>query len=49
MITITKEEYDDLWDDKHFLQCLRNAGVDNWEGYDFAVEEYQRDLDDEPC
>jgi len=27
-------------DDMVFLTCLRNAGVDNWEGYDFAIEEY---------
>jgi hypothetical protein len=33
--------YDKLLDDSDFLDCLRGAGVDNWDGYDIAVEEYQ--------
>lgn len=37
-ITISKEEYDSLIEDQRFLECLRNAGVDNWEGYDYAME-----------
>jgi len=41
MVTITKEEYSELCDDSLFLNCLRGAGVDNWDGYDFAVEAYQ--------
>lgn len=40
MVTIKKSEYDSLNDDSLFLNCLRNAGVDNWDGYDFACEEY---------
>lgn len=47
MITIPKELYDDLIDDQQFLNCLQSAGVDNWEGYDYAVEEYQSMKDDE--
>lgn len=39
-ITISKKEYDSLKDDAFCLQCLQNAGVDNWQGYDFAMEEY---------
>lgn len=38
MVTITKEEYDSLVSDSEFLDCLRAAGVDNWEGYDTAQE-----------
>lgn len=41
-VTISVEEYDRLMDDSIFLNCLRNAGVDNWDGYDFACEEYQQ-------
>lgn len=26
--------------DAFFYQCLQNAGVDNWDGYEFAVEEF---------
>lgn len=37
-ITITKEEYDRLVEAENFLDCLRGAGVDNWDGYDHAVE-----------
>jgi len=28
------------------LQCLRNAGVDNWDGWDFAIEEYNNRLEE---
>lgn len=27
-----------LEEDSNFLQCLESAGVDNWSGYDYAVE-----------
>lgn len=40
MVTITKKEFLELCGDSLFLNCLRNAGVDNWDGYDFAVDEY---------
>ena len=31
-------EVDELQVDSDFLQCLRGAGVDNWDGYDDARE-----------
>lgn len=37
-ITITKEEYDQLIEAQKLLQALENAGVNNWEGYEFAIE-----------
>lgn len=37
-VTISKEEYESLKEDALWLQCLENAGVDNWEGYDYARE-----------
>jgi hypothetical protein len=40
-ITITLEEYQDLQDSSKFLMCLHAAGVDNWDGYDWAMEEFQ--------
>ena len=40
-ITIPKKEYDQLLDDSLFLNCLRNNGVDNWDWYGEACEEYQ--------
>lgn len=46
MITITKEEYDSLMEDYHFMRCLEDAGVDNWDGYEYAIELYS-EMEDE--
>ena len=40
-ITITRKEYDELQDDALLLNRLRYAGVDNWQGWDYAIEAYQ--------
>lgn len=37
-VTISKEEYEELLEDQKMLIALQGAGVDNWEGYDFAME-----------
>lgn len=37
-ITITEKEYNQLIKDQEFLQILQAAGVDNWDGYDYALE-----------
>lgn len=37
-ITISLKEYNELLKDSEFLSYLQGAGVDNWEGYDLAVE-----------
>ena len=37
-ITIPKLEYERLLADSTWLHCLQDAGVDNWQGYDFACE-----------
>jgi hypothetical protein len=42
-ITITKSEYLELKKDAAKLACLEEAGVDNWEGYDFAMENMPED------
>lgn len=39
-ITITKEQYESFLEDEKMLRALEAAGVDNWEGYDFAMEIY---------
>ena len=36
-ITIPKSEYDSLIRDKVLLRALNAAGVDNWEGYEHAM------------
>lgn len=38
MVTITKKEYDSLCEDAAKLTALECAGVDNWSGYDFAMD-----------
>lgn len=42
-VVIDKDEYADLEDSLFFLRCLEACGVDNWEGYDEAVEMYNKD------
>jgi hypothetical protein len=37
-VTIPEKEYNDLIEDQKFLNALRAAGVDNWDGYDYAFE-----------
>lgn len=38
MIEISEERYFKLLKDSQFLEALRAAGVDNWDGYDYAFE-----------
>lgn len=38
---ITPTELQELIDDSKFLECLLAAGVENWEGFDPAIEIYQ--------
>lgn len=40
-VTIPRSEYEELVDDAEFLRALRMAGVDNWDGYDYAIDIYQ--------
>lgn len=37
-VTIPKAEYEKLLERDNWLSCLEGAGVDNWEGYDFAID-----------
>lgn len=39
MVEITEERLKELEDAEAKLLALEAAGVDNWEGYDFAMEE----------
>ena len=39
-VTISQEEYKELLDCQFKLSCLESGGVDNWEGYDWAMEAY---------
>ena len=37
-VAVDKEEYEELVSDQKFLNALRAAGVDSWEGYEIAQE-----------
>ena len=37
-VTISKKEYDQLIERSETLAALEAAGVDNWDGYDRAME-----------
>jgi hypothetical protein len=37
-VTISQEKYDELIEDSNFLNALRAAGVDNWDGYENAQD-----------
>jgi len=39
-VTISKKRYQELIDDAFMLECLSSAGVDNWEGYEYACDMY---------
>lgn len=40
-IEVSKRYFAQLVDDSLFLNCLRNQGVNNWDGWDKACEEYE--------
>lgn len=42
-VTITKAEYEILKDDSKLLNCLYRHGVDNWEGYEDALDSIGED------
>ena len=45
-ITISLKKYESLSEDADFLECLRGAGVDNWEGYDITIELFEKMQDE---
>ena len=38
MVTITEEHYRELRERDEWLSALEAAGVDNWDGYEIAME-----------
>jgi len=40
MVTITENKYDRLLAESRKLNALECYGVDNWDGYDYAMSEY---------
>ena len=46
-VTISEEEYEHLLDNSNKLSCLEACGVDNWGGWDDAMEMYHSEDEDE--
>lgn len=46
-VTISKAELEHLQDRSLKLECLDNAGVDNWSGYGYAMEMYYEEKENE--
>ena len=44
-VTLLKSEYDNLMERDEKLTALENGGVDNWHGYDWAMEAIREDED----
>jgi hypothetical protein len=44
-VTITQEEYDSLRRQALWLEALESAGVDNWQGCEYARDEYRELLE----
>ena len=45
-VTISKKEYESLLDSLKWRICVENAGVDNWDGFYYAMQEYHEGEDD---
>lgn len=43
VVSMSKERYKELLDAEEFLEALRLAGVDNWDGYDYALDYFLQD------
>lgn len=46
-VTLLKSEYDYLMERDEKLTALEGGGVDNWNGYDFAMEALREDEDED--
>lgn len=45
MITISVEEYEKLKEDQKLLEALKWVNVDNWDGWDYAMEILNGEVD----
>lgn len=44
-VTLSMDEYFELVECKRFLECLGAAGVDNWDGYEEAIDMFEQEGD----
>ena len=45
-VTINEDYFNELLNDSLFLSILDAHGVDNWDGYGYAQEEFYQDEED---
>lgn len=43
----TQDAADENEEQSNFLTCLESQGVDNWDGYEYAQDQYREDFGDE--
>lgn len=41
-VNIPRSEYEELLESRAWLEALEAAGVDNWDGFDYAQETYNQ-------
>ena len=46
-VTITTKEYRILLKESFFLDCLETLGVDNWHGYEHALDRLNEEYPDD--
>ena len=46
-VAVPKKEFDSMTAEIDWLMCLEAAGVDNWEGYEIAVQLRDGELDED--
>lgn len=44
MVEITQEQYDYFLENERWIECLEEAGVDNWDGYEFARDLFRENI-----
>ena len=47
VVVMNKSRYEQLLRDEHFLICLEGWGVDNWNGYDEAKSQFNKEYEEE--
>lgn len=43
LVWVRKKVYDEMVEDQKIMIALQNGGVDSWEGYDAAMEQYHEE------
>ena len=46
-VTISKTEYEELLENRNWINALEDAGVDNWDGIDYARQLFRDIVEDD--